>query len=287
MKIQTTLTVEGGKRLIAHAIVSMPQVKRALAEGRILLKGGTTVSAVSELLCGQPLRICGRMDVGGTGSAKNKTAGSHSILLEKGCPRGIDDDFEEAAETMQPGDICITGANLIDKDGRAAIMAGSPLGGAPLRVMSCLSVEGVRTIIAAGFEKYAPCSMDEALLAASRKGVGLAMGMASGLVPIDGLVINEARALLLLGAKEVHIIGRGGINGGEGGTTFSVEVPDCDAEAFFAMVRGCCAEGVEKGPSGEAGSLPSCLFSHCGPTGAGHRACCYRTERNSLENGEA
>ena len=71
MKVQFTLTVAEGKRLIARGIASLPEVRKAMAEGLILLKGGTTVSALSEELCGMPLRISGRITPRGTVSAGN------------------------------------------------------------------------------------------------------------------------------------------------------------------------------------------------------------------------
>lgn len=56
-RIQFSLTVSEGKWLIAHAIADMKEVRDAIAGGRIVLKGGTTVSCVSELITGTPLRI--------------------------------------------------------------------------------------------------------------------------------------------------------------------------------------------------------------------------------------
>ena len=53
MIAQFTLTVSEGKRIIAKAVAKMPPVKRALYGGRVLLKGGTTVSAVSEEIGGR------------------------------------------------------------------------------------------------------------------------------------------------------------------------------------------------------------------------------------------
>ncbi len=45
MKAQITLTVNESKRLMAKAIISLPEVKDASEKGNILLKGGTTVSS--------------------------------------------------------------------------------------------------------------------------------------------------------------------------------------------------------------------------------------------------
>ena len=48
--IQFALTVNEGKWLIAHAIARMPQVRKAMEEGRVVFKAGTTVSCVSQLM---------------------------------------------------------------------------------------------------------------------------------------------------------------------------------------------------------------------------------------------
>lgn len=66
----------------------MPEVRRAFREGRVLLKGGTTVSAVAEELVGLPLRISGRVSPEGTKGAAADDGAPHSIILEKGVARG-------------------------------------------------------------------------------------------------------------------------------------------------------------------------------------------------------
>ena len=75
MKIQVTLTVEEGKRVIAKGISSLPEVNRVMKEGIILLKGGTTVSAISEALVGIKLRISGMITGRGAVTAALKVDG--------------------------------------------------------------------------------------------------------------------------------------------------------------------------------------------------------------------
>jgi hypothetical protein len=62
MKGQVSLTVSESKRLIAKAVVSLPEVQEALEKGRILLKGGTTVSAICEEMVGKKAPEVGRRD---------------------------------------------------------------------------------------------------------------------------------------------------------------------------------------------------------------------------------
>ena len=64
-KVQVTLTGNEGKRLIAKAAVRMPEIQERLEKNKILLCGGTTVSALSEELGFGPLRISGRIDASG------------------------------------------------------------------------------------------------------------------------------------------------------------------------------------------------------------------------------
>ena len=66
MKVQVSLTVNEAKRTIAKGIAMLPEVKKALKSGKILLKGGATVSAVCEEFIGKPMLIAGRISPKGT-----------------------------------------------------------------------------------------------------------------------------------------------------------------------------------------------------------------------------
>ena len=261
MKAQLTLTVSEGKRLIAFAVARMPEVQAALRCGKILLKGGTTVSAIAEELVGVPLRISGRITPLGTKSARSTVEAPHSLLIDKGVPEGVDDCLEEAVLGMGPGDVAICGANVIDRYGYAAIMAGSPLGGPPGRVISALASEGITTIVAAGLEKLIPGSVAEATLAAGRKGTDWSMGMAVGLIPVPGRIITELDAFPMVAKVQVAVIGRGGVAGAEGATTYVVEGDEAEVASLARLVlrlKGSSTSGAE-------GSLEECRRGcpHC------------------------
>lgn len=150
MKAQITLTVAESKALIAEAIADLPGVKAALAEGRLLLKGGTTVSAIARQLLGEELRISGRVSPRGTKATNGGSERPHSILVENGQVKNIDDCFSEAVRTLRPGDIAVIGANAIDASGRAAMLLGSPLGGNVGQGLAGIMSQGCRVIIACG-----------------------------------------------------------------------------------------------------------------------------------------
>ncbi len=129
MRIQVTMTVAEGKRLIAKAVASLPEVQQAKVCGKILLKGGTTVSAIAEELFGLPMRICGRITRNGTKTARYQTSAPHILLFDNGSTKSIDNTeaAEQAILSLGPDDVLITGANLIDSTGQAAIMIGGAL----------------------------------------------------------------------------------------------------------------------------------------------------------------
>lgn len=269
MKCQFTLTVAEGKRLIARAVSSMPEIMNALANGTILLKGGTTVSAIAEALCGEKMRISGRITPRGavsTGAAA--PSGAHLMLLRKGIPESAEGLLRDAAREMGPDDVAICGANLFDLQGRAAIMAGSALGGETGGVYPALEAEGVHCIVAAGMEKLSPQPLPDVSRAAGRKAPSWSMGMAVGLIPVPGRIITELEALTILGYPNRWLIGRGGIDGAEGACTFLVECP-AEPEDILSLLRD--IKGSRE--SGTEDSLPECLM--CGPNRSYHQACAY------------
>lgn len=274
MKAQVALTVSEGKRLIARAIAALPEVRQALAGGRILLKGGSTVSAVAEELCGRSLRLSGRISPRGAVSALRKGAGAHSLLLDRGIPRTADDCLEDAVLAMDADDVCVTGANLIGSCGGAAMLAGAPLGGPPGRIFAGLMAQGCKIIIAAGLEKLGPGSIADAVRAAGRC-ASPSMGMSVGLMPIHGRLITEVEALELLSGARCTVIARGGIAGAEGSVVLAL------AGEPAAVGRGWGAALAVKGLglSGDPDSLDEC--NGAAPGCSLHASCLYRGRRDS------
>ncbi len=274
MKTQVTLTTSEAKRLIAKAIASLPETQHALKHGKLLLKGGTTVSALSEMLVGIPLRISGRITPRGTVSAKASSRGHpHTILIQGGKYKNIDDDVAEAVAGMGEGDVAVIGANAIDAHGNAAMMAGAPLGGMPGKAISGMMAEGVTIIVAAGLEKLIPGSVSEAVVAAGRKSVDVALGMGVGLIPLMGRLVTEREALELLAGVKCTVIGRGGISGAEGATTMVVEGKRVDVEKAMKIVR----DGKGARVSGLEESLVEC--DEESPNCKLHLACIYKKEK--------
>jgi hypothetical protein len=273
MKIQFTLTSPEAKRLIAEGVRNDAQVSKTLREGRILLKGGTTVSAISELLSGKPLRISGMITPKGTLTSrfKNEIPLPHSAILvhKKMIPLETREDWEREAKLLTPQDLVIAGANAIDRFGNAVTMAGSWGGGNALSFLHNLFLEGIPFLIVAGLEKLAPGNLLQAIPFAGRKTPDLSYGMAVGLMPLFGRIFTEIEALQNLAKIKVYVIGKGGIHGAEGGTTFLAEGPRKEIlkiDALYQKIKGSELSGVPRNlipcarGSQSCGSHLKCLY---------------------------
>ena len=110
IKLQVSITPSEAKRLIAKAISNMPEVSQALQNGKILLKAGTTVSAVAEELAGVSLRISGRITKNGAKSPA-EIMRPHQLYLEGKQIIEVETEaiLSEIAMQMGKGDILITG----------------------------------------------------------------------------------------------------------------------------------------------------------------------------------
>lgn len=262
MRAQITITVSEGKRIIAKGIKKLPAIKNALTGGKIILKSGTTVSAISEELISLPLGICGRISGRGTKCSKHALDTAHCVLIDKGKVIDISEEekFEDSALSLLEGDLLITGANLFDVYGNAAMMAGSPLGNYPGKIIPALNSEGVNIIIAVGLEKLSPIPISESIKAAGRKTIEISFGMAVGLIPIQGKIIHEQIAIELLAKVRATVVGKGGIMGGEGSTTLVVEGTQEEVHKIVDIVK------IIKGTStsGSTESLVECCRGSAG-----------------------
>jgi len=274
--IQFTLTVNSGKWVIARAIAENQDIKNAVSQKNILLFGGTTVSAIAELLIGKPLRISGRISPRGTVSAYKKiNEKPHTLLIHK----GICYDFEKnpsrvtkILNTFGSDDFVITGANAFDRNGVAAIMAGSYGLGSRKELLAPIHTEGGNIIIAVGLEKLIPGSIIDSIGNSGHNIPSWSMGAAIGLVPIIGQLFTEIEAIYNLTGYKPVIVGRGGINGAEGSTTFILKGEKKKLDAFKKIVKW----ATNKKISGVEGSFPECTpgVEAC----KRHKACCYRSK---------
>ncbi|MFH1486563.1 MAG: hypothetical protein ABIH46_10870 [Chloroflexota bacterium] len=281
MKAQVSVAANEAKRLIAKGVASMPAVQTALMDGKILIKCGTTASAVAEELAGMPLCISGRITLMGTKTAHSKDQGMLRMLLDKGQIKSGDDNQEEIGMQMGRGDVAIIGANALDVQRKAAIMVAAPLGGSAGKLFPGLKANGVTVIIAVGWEKLIPCSIEEAVSAAGRDSVDMATGSAVGLIPLSGTVVTETDAVEMLAGVKATVIGAGGVLGAEGSTTLVIEGEPAKVKKAWQLVqsvKGATLSGVAESLVECNAKSPGCskYLDAGGVTVLFHRACVYR-----------
>jgi len=271
-RIQFTLTVNAGKWLIARSVSERADVRHAFYHGRIILFGGTTVSAVSELLAGKPLRISGRITSRGTGTAWENTGDPHTLVMYKGkCYDYEDKESRDVLNDLGEDDIVVTGANIYDRQGNAAIMAGGYGFGGRRSILTVVHTEGAKVLVAVGVEKLIPGLTKDAIYNSGRKLPLWSMGASVGLVPIVGEIVNELEAVKSLTETNPIIIGRGGIDGGEGSATIIADGTKKQLEKLLELVKWASNKNV----SGSPGSLKSCDRGSEGC--AKHIECCYKS----------
>ena len=269
---QIVVTVPQAKRLIAQAVLQLPEVQTAMKSGRIVLKSGTTVSAVAELLGVPLLRIGGRIAPDGARAAKRMADAPHIAVWEQGAWRAADATLGEEIAGMGPGDVFITGANAIDSQGVAGLLAGMEGGSAAGKAMNSLLSEGIDTIIAVGLEKLIPGSIIDICQKAGRKRVDKSMGMSVGVIPVFGKIITEKEAVEILAGVRATVIAAGGISGAEGATTMLVEGEEEQVSKIFQLVKA-----LDKAEtSGNPESLIAC--DRGGSACKSHLACMYKKQ---------
>ena len=234
-----SLTPAESKRLIARAVAALPQVRRALENGRVVIANGTTTAYIAEEILGTTVHkyyfASGIISEGTLAAvpAKVKVA---PYLLHRGEPVNLDQ--REFLEQFEADDVFIKSANAVDAQGMVGILLAHPNGGMMGQALGIVYARGCHFIVPVGLEKLV-LSVPEA--AARKTGIlrfKYALGLRVGLVPVIGAtVVTEIQALrVLTGATATHI-GSGGIDGSEGSVVLSLEGSDDVVSRTLALIK--------------------------------------------------
>ena len=248
MLCQIVLTPWESKRLIAKAVVQLPEMQHALHHGIVCIARGTTTSfIVDEILGGfkqetycmgliEPHRLC----------LIKKTSQSPELSFIKGTPKEI--PSAEMIGEMGSEDVFIKGANAVDSTFEAGILMGSPVGGTIGKAIGAVYAKGINLIVPVGLEKLIPYPVREVLSSTGFTKVNYSMGMPVGLFPVKGIIITEIQAL-----NQFHVtavpIASGGINGAEGATILSIQGEKKDVNKVLQLIKSIKGEKPLKIPS--------------------------------------
>ena len=226
------------KRLIAKAVVELPEVKSALAEGIVIVSRGVTPSFIAEELGASGL-VRPYCSAGIVTDGRLATTLAERRMGPWVFRRGelVEEEAEAALAEFDSTDVSIKGANAVDPDGNVGVLAASEAGGTIGSIWPTLSARGAYLIAPTGLEKLVPSVIDAAMHCGNRL-FDYVMGSNVGLIPVvNALVVTEVQALeLLTGVTATHV-SSGGVGGSEGAVILTLEGGDETVRTAFELVE--------------------------------------------------
>ncbi|MHB1131972.1 MAG: hypothetical protein ACYC4L_06230 [Chloroflexota bacterium] len=232
------LTPAESKRLIAKAVVRLPEVRRAWESGRIIIGNGSTTGFVAAELLGEDLpwyNFCAGLICDGMLASTRKEDRMLPYVFDRGqLQQGGTRDF--VAE-LQGGDVFIKSGNAVDVDGNVGVLVGDPRGGTVGTSLGIIAARGVHLICPVGLEKLVPSVLD----VAPRLGISkfkYAIGNPVGYIPITmGNTVTEIQALDILTGVTASHVASGGLGGSEGAVVLVVEGEDDAVRRTMGLVQ--------------------------------------------------
>jgi hypothetical protein len=250
MIAQVSLIPAESKKLISKAIAKMDIFQTALKKGLVILHPSSSSYFLFEEVTGRKppsnVWVCGLIAPKGTCVEMGAMLGSHAssanveeIAYNSAKPNpktfphcwvfrkgevSHQEPLGALLEEMGPNDVYVKGVNALDTDGKVGVLWGNlSEGGTAAVVMAAQRQKGFHVIFPAGLEKLIPFSIQEAARETKRFECDYSMGMPCGLLPCDGIVVTELRAIeILSGARAIPIAG-GGLGGAEGAVTLVIK----------------------------------------------------------------
>jgi hypothetical protein len=244
---QFLVTVSSGKRLIAKAVITLEQIKRALKDNTIVIISGTTNSYIAEELLMQ-LGVLGDFQKdtffrgvttapGRKVEPKSEGYFGKDIIFEKG--QWIKDKtIFDVAPNLVHGDIIIKGANAVAADRKlAGIQIGNPTLGTTGAIMQAVIGKRVELIIPVGLEKRV---FSDIGLIAAKLNAPASTGLR--LFPVSSTIITELEAIEQLTGASAELVAAGGVLGAEGSCWIAVTGTEEQLEITENLISGISKE---------------------------------------------
>ena len=237
------------KRLLARAVLQMPEVKRVLEDGWFVVSRGVTPAYILEELTGQAADK-------GNSTAGIVTSGRLASVIEEdrlGPWVFKDGDLSETPAPQALGqfrarDVSIKGANAVDHNGNIGVLAADGAGGTVGGIWGTLTARGSHWLAPVSLERLVPDVIEAARVCGNHLW-DLTMGQAAGLMPIvNAQVVTEIQALeILTGVTATHVAS-GGVAGSEGAVILSLSGEESVVREAFALLEGIKGEEQFEAP---------------------------------------
>ncbi|MBF0626741.1 MAG: hypothetical protein HQL91_00830 [Magnetococcales bacterium] len=233
-----------GRRLIGLAVAQLPAVRARLAQGRMVIVGGTTTRHVVHALLGEdPGRdrfAVGWIRDGQLGETPREGRGPGPYLFENGqVSRGWPGPL---LERFAAGDIYVKGANALDPLGNVAVLMASPTGGTIGAAMAILMARGGELIVPVSLGKLIPSVAAACRLTGQGRAIRV-MGTPVGYMPIlagSATVITEVEAVEILsgGLVQATLLAAGGVDDCAGALVLALAGAQGAVEAMMTRLEG-------------------------------------------------
>jgi len=235
-----TLRPAVSRRLIAKETVELPEIKAAMKKGIIIIARGITAAYVSEEFFGISVEPKSQQTAGliadNMTNANTAPPPCTMHVIRDGKPVENADSNKEILD-FGPDDVIIKGANAIDAEGNAGIMASSVKGGTWGMFTPIITGRNSHLIITCGLEKMV-ASVPEACEHSGIYYYKYSMGLPAKLSPaISPKVVTEIQALGVLAGVNAYHVCSGGVGGCEGAVTLSIEGSEANVKKAFDLVN--------------------------------------------------
>jgi hypothetical protein len=242
MQAEAVLIPTESKKLIAHAVVAMNELKNVLDKGILVMHPSSTTLFIYESIVGRrpdegKVWMCGVILTRGLCASRDTiqrmAAHAHSIPDPLNFPHAwifregqLQDRMRlgDILDLMSSDDVYIKGANALDPQGNVGVLFASPAGGGGTigRVIAAQRKRKFHLFLPVGLEKLIPVSIKEAAKKAGFMTVDRAMGMPCGLIPVPGRKIDEVDAIRILSGAEATPIAAGGLGDAQGAIVLAI-----------------------------------------------------------------
>lgn len=256
LRILAAFTPSESKRLIAKAVVALPEVVHAYEKARLVIGNGTTTAYVVEELLhirlekwkfpsglvtrGRPCR-----------TPEDKL---RPFLIHKGRVQAPDlsismyDELYGFINQLTGEDVFIKSANAVDADGNVGFLLAHPSGGTIGMALGRIAAQGSHFIVPVGLEKMVASVPEAARSVPGIHKFTYSFGIGAGyLAATNAKIITEIQALALLtGAKATHLAS-GGVGGSEGAVTLAVSGDEKQVKDAVEVIKSVKGEEPLKG----------------------------------------
>lgn len=264
MKAVFTLTSAESRRLIAKAVVQMPEFKTAWERAYVLLAGGTTNAFIAQEMLGregiEPARCTVGLSTDGLLCVTHPDSRKSfpNVFFEG---KASDKTLAEALSDFHPETVVIKGANAVDAQGNVGIVTAGFDGGTIPRIIGPVTSKGLKFITPVGLEKLVP-SVPASAAAVGATHIDVSMGADFGMYCLSNTtVVTEIEAIDMLFGAKATLVCCGGVGGNEGAVTLAV---DGEEEAVKALVDFLERQVKGEPPvKGNKGVCKECRYKNC------------------------